>query len=197
MGALVFAAAAGTGLPASRTARSATASPSTWKTTPRWPTCCRAGRRTSSTPTSRSPPSCWRSSPPRTRSSPRCGRVARRRPGGPSRCWPPRPAGPRGWAAHLAVAAAGSALPAAVAVLAVGWLPRAAAVIAWVGVGYCAVIALFADSFNIPEWAQPDCAAATSDTDPAVSRLAASPGDSRPGFQLEPAAAGHGHFSGW
>jgi ABC-2 type transport system permease protein len=45
-------------------------------------------------------------------------------------------------------------LPAAVAVLSVGWLPRAAAVIAWVGVGYCAVIALFADSFDIPEWAQ-------------------------------------------
>ena len=40
----------------------------------------------------------------------------------------------------------------AVAVLGIGWLPRAAAVVAWVVVGYCAVIALFADSFNLPEW---------------------------------------------
>jgi ABC-2 type transport system permease protein len=45
-------------------------------------------------------------------------------------------------------------LPAAVAVLSIGWLPRSAAVIAWAVVGYCSVIALFADSFNIPEWAQ-------------------------------------------
>ncbi|MEV6495424.1 ABC transporter permease, partial [Actinoplanes sp. NPDC051633] len=42
----------------------------------------------------------------------------------------------------------------AVAVLAIGWLPRAAAVTAWVAVGYCAVVALFADSFNLPGWAQ-------------------------------------------
>jgi ABC-2 type transport system permease protein len=40
----------------------------------------------------------------------------------------------------------------AVAVLAIGWVPRAAAVVAWVMVAYCAVIALFADSFDIPGW---------------------------------------------
>ncbi|MDG4825231.1 ABC transporter permease [Asanoa sp. WMMD1127] len=45
-------------------------------------------------------------------------------------------------------------LVAAVAVLAIGWLPRAASVVAWVMVAYCAVIALFADSFDIPEWLQ-------------------------------------------
>ena len=43
-------------------------------------------------------------------------------------------------------------LVAAVAFLGIGWLPRAAAAVAWVAVGYCAVIALFADSFDIPEW---------------------------------------------
>jgi ABC-2 type transport system permease protein len=42
----------------------------------------------------------------------------------------------------------------AVAVLGVGWLLRTAAAIAWVAVGYCAVIALFADSFKIPGWLQ-------------------------------------------
>ncbi|TDO42178.1 ABC transporter permease [Paractinoplanes brasiliensis] len=42
----------------------------------------------------------------------------------------------------------------AAAVLAVGWLPRPAAAVAWVVVGYCAVVALFADSFNLPEWAR-------------------------------------------
>ncbi|GIF74620.1 ABC transporter permease [Asanoa siamensis] len=41
---------------------------------------------------------------------------------------------------------------AAVAVLAIGWLPRAAAVVAWVAVAYCAVIALFAESFDLPGW---------------------------------------------
>ncbi|MGN9913906.1 ABC transporter permease [Phytohabitans sp. LJ34] len=40
----------------------------------------------------------------------------------------------------------------AVAVLGIGWLPRAAAALSWAVFGYCAVIALFADSFNIPEW---------------------------------------------
>jgi ABC-2 type transport system permease protein len=42
----------------------------------------------------------------------------------------------------------------AIAVLAMGWLPRAAAATAWVAVGYCAVVALFADSFDLPGWAQ-------------------------------------------
>jgi ABC-2 type transport system permease protein len=40
----------------------------------------------------------------------------------------------------------------AVAVLVIGWLPRAAAVVAWTFVGYCSVIAMFADSFNLPDW---------------------------------------------
>jgi ABC-2 type transport system permease protein len=40
----------------------------------------------------------------------------------------------------------------AVAVLAIGWVPRAAAAVAWSVVGYCAVIAMFADSFNLPDW---------------------------------------------
>jgi ABC-2 type transport system permease protein len=40
------------------------------------------------------------------------------------------------------------------AVLAIGWLPRAAAVVAWVAVGYCAVVALFAESFDLPAWFQ-------------------------------------------
>ena len=43
-------------------------------------------------------------------------------------------------------------LIAAVAVLGIGWLPRAAAPVAWAAVGYCAVIALFADSFDLPAW---------------------------------------------
>jgi ABC-2 type transport system permease protein len=42
----------------------------------------------------------------------------------------------------------------AVAVLSIGWLPGAAAVIAWLGFGYCAVVTLFGDSFDIPEWLQ-------------------------------------------
>ena len=42
----------------------------------------------------------------------------------------------------------------AVAVLGIGWLPRGAAIVAWVMVAYCAVIALFADSFDIPAWLQ-------------------------------------------
>jgi ABC-2 type transport system permease protein len=41
-----------------------------------------------------------------------------------------------------------------VAVLGFGWLPRVASVVAWTVVGYSAVVALFADSFNLPEWSQ-------------------------------------------
>jgi ABC-2 type transport system permease protein len=42
----------------------------------------------------------------------------------------------------------------AVTVLAIGWWPRLAAVMAWSAVGYCAVVGLFADSFNLPGWIQ-------------------------------------------
>ncbi|MEI8406620.1 MULTISPECIES: ABC transporter permease [unclassified Kribbella] len=42
----------------------------------------------------------------------------------------------------------------AVAVLGIGWLPRAAATAAWIVVGYCAVIAMFADSFKLPDWSR-------------------------------------------
>jgi ABC-2 type transport system permease protein len=42
----------------------------------------------------------------------------------------------------------------AVTVLAFGWLPRAAAIIAWVVVAYCAVITMFADSFDLPGWSR-------------------------------------------
>jgi ABC-2 type transport system permease protein len=38
------------------------------------------------------------------------------------------------------------------AVLGFGWLPRAAAALAWAIVGYCAVVALFALSFDLPGW---------------------------------------------
>jgi ABC-2 type transport system permease protein len=41
----------------------------------------------------------------------------------------------------------------AVAAFGFGWLPRAASVVAWSMVGYCAVVAVFADSFNLPDWA--------------------------------------------
>jgi ABC-2 type transport system permease protein len=41
-----------------------------------------------------------------------------------------------------------------VTVLAFGWLPRPAAIIAWVVVAYCAVITLFADSFRLPGWSR-------------------------------------------
>jgi ABC-2 type transport system permease protein len=41
-----------------------------------------------------------------------------------------------------------------VTVLAFGWLPRAAAIIAWVVVAYCAVITMFADSFELPGWSR-------------------------------------------
>jgi len=39
-----------------------------------------------------------------------------------------------------------------VAVLAFGWLPRAATAVAWAVFGYCAVVALFAESFDLPDW---------------------------------------------
>ncbi|GAA3343053.1 hypothetical protein GCM10020358_40310 [Amorphoplanes nipponensis] len=42
----------------------------------------------------------------------------------------------------------------AVVVLVLGWLPRPSAALAWTGVGYCAVVALFADSFDLPGWSQ-------------------------------------------
>jgi ABC-2 type transport system permease protein len=38
------------------------------------------------------------------------------------------------------------------AALSFGWLPRAAAAVAWVAVGYCAVVAIFAESFRLPGW---------------------------------------------
>jgi ABC-2 type transport system permease protein len=40
------------------------------------------------------------------------------------------------------------------AALSFGWLPRAATAVAWTVFGYCAVVALFADSFDLPEWVQ-------------------------------------------
>jgi ABC-2 type transport system permease protein len=39
-----------------------------------------------------------------------------------------------------------------VAVLGLGWLPRVAAVVTWAVFGYCAVVGLFAESFNLPQW---------------------------------------------
>ena len=42
----------------------------------------------------------------------------------------------------------------AVTVLVLGWVPRPAAALAWVVVAYCAVVALFADSFDLPGWTQ-------------------------------------------
>ncbi|MEV6302713.1 ABC transporter permease [Actinoplanes sp. NPDC051861] len=41
-----------------------------------------------------------------------------------------------------------------VAVLAIGWWARAAAIAGWAALGYCAVVELFADSFNLPDWSQ-------------------------------------------
>jgi ABC-2 type transport system permease protein len=41
-----------------------------------------------------------------------------------------------------------------VAALGLGWLPRLAIALAWVVFGYCAVVALFADSVDMPEWVQ-------------------------------------------
>jgi ABC-2 type transport system permease protein len=42
----------------------------------------------------------------------------------------------------------------AVAVLGIGWAPPAAAAAGWAALGYCAVVALFADSFDLPGWVQ-------------------------------------------
>jgi ABC-2 type transport system permease protein len=42
----------------------------------------------------------------------------------------------------------------ALAVVGFGWLPRIAAVVAWTAVGYCAVVALFGDSFELPAWSR-------------------------------------------
>lgn len=42
----------------------------------------------------------------------------------------------------------------AVAVLGIGWAARAAAIAGWAALGYCAVVELFADSFDLPAWAQ-------------------------------------------
>jgi ABC-2 type transport system permease protein len=42
----------------------------------------------------------------------------------------------------------------ALAAVGIGWLPRLAAVVAWTAVGYCAVVALFGDSFELPAWFQ-------------------------------------------
>jgi polyether ionophore transport system permease protein len=42
----------------------------------------------------------------------------------------------------------------ALAVVGFGWLPRIAAVVAWTAVGYCAIVALFGDSFELPAWFQ-------------------------------------------
>ncbi|SNY68663.1 ABC transporter permease [Paractinoplanes atraurantiacus] len=41
-----------------------------------------------------------------------------------------------------------------VTVLAFGWLPRPAAIVAWAVIAYCAVITLFADSFDLPGWSR-------------------------------------------
>ncbi len=40
----------------------------------------------------------------------------------------------------------------AIAVLGIGWLPRAAAIVAWIAVAYCVVVAIFAESFRMPDW---------------------------------------------
>jgi ABC-2 type transport system permease protein len=42
----------------------------------------------------------------------------------------------------------------ALAAVGFGWLPRLAAAVAWTAVGYCAVVALFGDSFDLPAWFQ-------------------------------------------
>jgi ABC-2 type transport system permease protein len=42
----------------------------------------------------------------------------------------------------------------AVAVCGLGWAARIAAAAGWVALGYCAVVALFGDSFDLPGWAQ-------------------------------------------
>lgn len=42
----------------------------------------------------------------------------------------------------------------AAVVLALGWVPRPSAALGWVAIGYCAVVTLFADSFDLPGWVQ-------------------------------------------
>ncbi len=42
----------------------------------------------------------------------------------------------------------------AVVVLTLGWAPRPSAALGWAAIGYCAVVALFADSFRLPGWVQ-------------------------------------------
>jgi ABC-2 type transport system permease protein len=42
----------------------------------------------------------------------------------------------------------------AVAVVGFGWLPRFATVAAWTAFAYCAIVALFGDSFDLPAWPQ-------------------------------------------
>ena len=42
----------------------------------------------------------------------------------------------------------------ALVVLALGWAPRPSAALGWVAVGYCAVVTLFAESFELPGWVQ-------------------------------------------
>ncbi|HEX8344911.1 MAG TPA: ABC transporter permease [Actinoplanes sp.] len=42
----------------------------------------------------------------------------------------------------------------AVVVLTLGWAPRPSAALGWGAVGYCAVVTLFGDSFDLPGWAR-------------------------------------------
>ncbi|GGL10272.1 ABC transporter permease [Mangrovihabitans endophyticus] len=42
----------------------------------------------------------------------------------------------------------------AVAALAIGWVPQPAAIVAWVVIAYCVVVTMFAESFDLPDWAQ-------------------------------------------
>jgi ABC-2 type transport system permease protein len=42
----------------------------------------------------------------------------------------------------------------AVAVLGFGWLPRVAAAVAWVVFGFCVVVTIFSDVFDLPGWVQ-------------------------------------------
>jgi ABC-2 type transport system permease protein len=42
----------------------------------------------------------------------------------------------------------------AVAVLGFGWLPRAAATVAWIVFGFCVLVTIFSDVFDLPTWVQ-------------------------------------------
>ena len=42
----------------------------------------------------------------------------------------------------------------AVAVLGFGWLPRAAATVAWIVFGFCVLVTVFSDVFDLPTWVQ-------------------------------------------